>query len=199
MALFGFYFLTFLALFFALMVVLSRNPVYSVIFLVLTFFAIAGHYLLLNAQFLAMVHIIVYSGAIMVLFLYVIMMLNLNQVAEAQKSLISKLGAAVTAGLLLLVVVAAIRSSSMTAGAPGIGGTENPMDPTLGTVQRLGQVLFTDFLLPFEITSLLFLLAMVGAVLIGKKDNESPNAIEPGLETFKTVGSVDPSSSTLDN
>jgi len=174
MALLGFYFLTFLALFFALMVVLSRNPVYSVIFLVLTFFAIAGHYLLLNAQFLAMVHVIVYAGAIMVLFLYVIMMLNLNQVAEPQKNLISKLGAAVSAGLLLLVVVAAIRASSMSPGAPGIGGVNGiTADPTLGTVQRLGQVLFTDFLLPFELTSLLFLLAMVGAVLIGKKDTDS--------------------------
>ena len=74
-----FYFLSFLAILCGLMVVFSKNPVHSVLYLVITFFAIAGHYLLLNAQFLAAVHIIVYAGAIIVLFLSVIMLLNLNK------------------------------------------------------------------------------------------------------------------------
>ena len=74
-----FFFLTFVAIFSAILVVIDKNPVHSVLYLIVTFFALAGHYLLLNAQFLAAVHIIVYAGAIMVLFLYVIMMLNLNQ------------------------------------------------------------------------------------------------------------------------
>ena len=73
-----FFFLTFVAIFSAILVVIDKNPVHSVLYLIVTFFALAGHYLLLNAQFLAAVHIIVYAGAIMVLFLYVIMMLNLN-------------------------------------------------------------------------------------------------------------------------
>ena len=80
----GFGILSFLAIMFALMVVFSRSPVNSVLYLVLTFFCIAGHYLLLNAQFLAVVHVAVYAGAIMVLFLYVIMLMNLNQDTEPQ-------------------------------------------------------------------------------------------------------------------
>ena len=75
----AFYSLSFLAIFSGLAMILSRNPVHSVLYLIVTFFAIAGHYFLLNAEFLGAVHIIVYAGAIMVLFLYVIMMLNLNK------------------------------------------------------------------------------------------------------------------------
>jgi NADH-quinone oxidoreductase subunit J len=71
--------LSFMAIIFALLVVFSRNPIHSVLYLVLTFFCIAGHFLLMNAQFLAIVHIAVYSGAIMVLFLFVIMLMNLNK------------------------------------------------------------------------------------------------------------------------
>src|SRR5215212_8143238 len=81
-----FYFLSFVAILSALMVVISKNPIHSVLYLIITFFAIAGHYILLNAQFLAAVHIIVYAGAIMVLFLYVIMMLNLNKETEPHKT-----------------------------------------------------------------------------------------------------------------
>ena len=79
--------LSFMAIMCALMVVFSRNPVNSVLYLVLTFFCIAGHYLLLNSQFLAVVHIAVYAGAIMVLFLFVIMLMNLNQDTEPQKNI----------------------------------------------------------------------------------------------------------------
>ncbi|MFN7295143.1 MAG: NADH-quinone oxidoreductase subunit J, partial [Bacteroidota bacterium] len=93
MTLYIFYFLSFLAVLSAFMVVYSKNPVHSVLYLIITFFSIAGHYILLNAQFLAAVHVIVYAGAIMVLFLYVIMMLNLNKDTEAQKSNYLKLAA----------------------------------------------------------------------------------------------------------
>src|SRR5919112_3551256 len=92
-----FYFLAFLTLFAALGVVFSKNPVYSVLCLILTFFTLSGHYILLNAQFLAAVNIIVYAGAIMVLFLFVIMFLNMNKEDESHKSNLSKF-AAVTAG-----------------------------------------------------------------------------------------------------
>src|ERR1700749_1772427 len=104
--------LSFLAIMFALMVVFSRNPVNSVLYLVLTFFCIAGHYLLMNAQFLAVVHIAVYAGAIMVLFLFVIMLMNLNQDTEPQKTMFSKLVSAVVGGLLLIVLVGALRGTS---------------------------------------------------------------------------------------
>lgn len=157
-----FYFLSFLAIMFGLMVVLSKNPVNSVLYLVLTFFAIAGHYVLLNAQFLAAVHIIVYAGAIMVLFLFVIMLLNLNKETEPQKNIWLKLSAGVSAGLLLVVLVGSLK------GAESIIPL-NEFNPNIGLIENLGKTLFSDFLLPFEISSILLLAAMVGAVMLGKK------------------------------
>lgn len=147
---------------FGLMVVLSKNPVNSVLYLVLTFFAIAGHYVLLNAQFLAAVHIIVYAGAIMVLFLFVIMLLNLNKETEPQKNIWLKLSAGVASGLLLVVLVGSLK------GAESIIPL-NEFNPNIGLIENLGKTLFSDFLLPFEISSVLLLAAMVGAVMLGKK------------------------------
>lgn len=147
----------------ALSMVLSKNPVHSVLFLILTFFAIAGQYILLNAQFLAVVHIIVYAGAIMVLFLFVLMLLNLSKEAEPQKSSVWKLSAAITAGMLLVTMVGALRGGIEV----NIPATPNSQ---VGLVENLGKVLFTDFVVPFEIAGILFLAAMVGAVLVGKRD-----------------------------
>ncbi len=157
-----FYFLSFLAIMFGLLVVFSRNPVHSVLYLVLTFFAIAGHYILLNAQFLAVVHIVVYSGAIMVLFLYVIMMMNLNAESEPQKNVISKIIAAFAGGVMLVVLVGALKGADTLKQTQA--GTE------LGMVKTLGKVLFGEFLFPFEVSSILLLSAMVGAIMIGKKE-----------------------------
>ncbi len=145
----------------ALMVVFSKSPVYSVLYLVITFFCVACHYLLLNAQFLAAVHIIVYAGAIMVLFLYVIMLLNLNQRDEAHKRNLFRFAAVITAGLLMVVVVGSLR------GAEAARVTFDSSENT-GLVKNLGDLLFSDFLLPFEIVSILLLAAMVGAVMLGK-------------------------------
>src|SRR3982750_4494818 len=103
-----FWILSIVALFSALMVVISKNPVYSVLWLIVTFFSISGHYILLNAQFLAIVNIIVYAGAIMVLFLFVIMLMNLNKDTEPQKSRWLKIAGAIAGGSLLLVLVAAL-------------------------------------------------------------------------------------------
>lgn len=147
----------------ALLMVFSRNPVHSVLYLILTFFSIAGQYVLLNAQFLAVVHIIVYAGAIMVLFLFVLMLLNLNKDTEPQKSTRWKLSAAIAAGLLLVTLVGAMRGSIHVNTSPDANGQ-------VGLVENLGKVLFTDFVVPFEIAGILFLAAMVGAVLVGKRD-----------------------------
>ena len=160
-----FYFLSFLGIFCALLVVFSKNPVHSVLYLILTFFAIAGHYVLLNAQFLAAVHVIVYAGAIMVLFLYVIMLLNLNQETEPHKSNALKFAATICAGLLLLVMVGTLKGTDQMIVASR-GGEE------VGLVKGLGRVLFNDFLLPFEISSVLLLAAMVGAVMMGKPEKK---------------------------
>jgi NADH-quinone oxidoreductase subunit J len=147
----------------ALLMVFSKNPVHSVLYLILTFFVIAGQYVLLNAQFLAVVHIIVYAGAIMVLFLFVLMLLNLNADTEPQKSSMWKLSAGIAAGLLLVTLVGALRGSVQIM----VPQLENPQ---VGLVENLGKVLFTDFVVPFEIAGILFLAAMVGAVLVGKRD-----------------------------
>lgn len=148
----------------ALGVILSRNPVKSVLFLIATFFAISGHYVLMNAQFLAIVNIIVYAGAIMVLFLFVIMLMNLNTDAEPQKSRIIQMAAIVSGGALFLVLIAALRTVDQNGG--------NPIDASgdLGLIHQLGKALFSNFVLPFELSSILFLSAMIGAIVIGKKD-----------------------------
>ena len=157
-----FYLLSFLAIMFGLMVVISKNPVHSVLYLVLTFFAIAGHYVLLNAQFLAAVHIIVYAGAIMVLFLFVIMLLNLNKETEPHKSIWLKASATIASGLLLVVLVGSIKGAE-------IMQPTNKFNTNIGLIENLGRTLFNDFLLPFEVSSILLLAAMVGAVMLGKK------------------------------
>src|SRR5687767_12267289 len=95
-----FWFLSALALVSALMVLISRNPVHSVLWLIVVFFAISGHYVLLNAQFLAIVNLIVYAGAIMVLFLFVIMLMNLNSETEPQKNTWLKIAGAISGGSL---------------------------------------------------------------------------------------------------
>ncbi len=163
MTLYLFYFLSFLAILCGLMVVIEKNPIHSVLYLVITFFAIAGHYILLNAQFLAAVHIIVYAGAIMVLFLFVIMLLNLNKETEPHKSNIVKAAAVIASGLLLIILVGALK------GASALPAPETANEG-MGLVKNLGLVLFKQFLLPFEIASLLFLSAMVGAVMLGKRN-----------------------------
>jgi len=157
-----FWVLSIVTIFSALMVVTSKNPVYSVLWLIVTFFTISGHYILLNAQFLAVVNIIVYAGAIMVLFLFVIMLMNLGKETEPQKSKWLKLIGAVAGGCLLLVIVAALRNTEqqMTELATG----------DIGLIENLGKVLFNEYVVPFEISSILFLSAMVGAVVIGKKE-----------------------------
>ncbi len=161
-----FYFLSFFAFLCGLMVVFSKNPVHSVLYLVLTFFAIAGHYLLLNAQFLAVVHIIVYAGAIMVLFLYVIMLMNLNHDTEPHKNLYLKGAAVVAGGLLLLVMVGSLKGAETLT-------LMKPSHSEVGLIKNLGMVLFGEFLFPFEVASILLLGAMVGAVMLGKKDLKS--------------------------
>lgn len=153
--------LSLVAILSAVLVIFSKNPVYSVLYLIVTFFAIAGHYILLNAQFLAVVHVIVYAGAIMVLFLFVIMMLNLNKETETHKPAWVQIAAVIAGGIMMVTLVGALRGAEVAKVASH--------DTTIGLVGNLGKVLFTDFLVPFELSSILFLAAMVGSVMLGKK------------------------------
>jgi NADH-quinone oxidoreductase subunit J len=158
------YFLSGLTLLSALMVVLAKNPIHSVLYLVFTFFCISGHYVLLNAQFLMAVNIIVYAGAIMVLFLFVIMMFDLRKNQPESKSNLTKLAGSVVAGSLLVVLIALVRQNNfMTPKADGFVSQT-------GMVENLGKVLYSEYLLPFELVSILFFVAMVGAVLLGKRE-----------------------------
>ncbi len=158
-----FWFLTVMAIGCGLGVILSRNPVNSVLFLIATFFAISGHYIMMNAQFLAVVNIIVYAGAIMVLFLFVIMLMNLNADTEPQKNRLVQLAGIISGGALFLVVLAALKTTTVNTLEPG--------STDIGLIKNLGKTLFTQYVLPFEISSVLFLSAMIGAIVIGKKED----------------------------
>jgi NADH-quinone oxidoreductase subunit J len=146
----------------ALMMLLSKNPVKSILWLIVVFFAISGHYILLNAQFLAIVNIIVYAGAIMVLFLFVVMLMNLNTDSEPPRNYRLQLLGIISGGSLLLVILASLMKTDqqqlvlMKVGEAGL-------------IRNLGNVLFTNYVLPFEIASILFLSAMIGAVIVGKR------------------------------
>lgn len=159
-----FYFLSFLSILSALMVVFSKNPVHSVLYLILTFFSLSGHYILLNAQFLAVVNIIVYAGAIMVLFLFVIMFLNMKTESEKPLSWLMKLSGTLAGGLLLVIFVGVIKQ------ADRFVPSEVDFNSQVGLVENLGAVLYKDFLVPFELASVLFLAAMVGAVMLGRRE-----------------------------
>lgn len=158
-----FYFLSFSAILCACMVVFSKSPVHSVLYLILTFFCIAGHYLLLNAQFLALVHIIVYAGAIMVLFLFVIMLMNLNAETEPLKSALLKFVGVIAGGSLGLVLIASLKGAADVV-------AKNPANNQIGMIKALGLTLYKDYILPFEVASILFLIAMIGAVVLAKRE-----------------------------
>ncbi len=156
--------LAFLAVASALMVVISRNPIYSAIFLVVTLFCLAGIFLLLEAYFLAVVQIIIYAGAIMVLFLFVIMLLNLEREAKFlsisnPRILLISFLSMTFAGMMATLISDSV--DFFQNGAESVG--------ELGGTKSVGLSLFTDYLLPFEIASLLLLVALVGAVLLAKR------------------------------
>jgi NADH-quinone oxidoreductase subunit J len=146
----------------ALMVITSKNVIHSILFLIITFFCISGHYVLLNAQFLAIVNVIVYAGAIMVLFLFVVMLMNLNSDSEPQRNKYLLYGGTIAGASLLLVLVAALKTSNdMVQLKTG----------DVGLIKNLGKALFTNYVFPFEISSVLFLSAMIGAVIISKREH----------------------------
>lgn len=168
-----FWFLSVLAVVAAAGVVISKSPVYSVLWLIVVFFSISGHYILMNAQFLAIVNIIVYAGAIMVLFLFVIMMMNLNADAEPPKNIYLKAAGLISGMCLMIVFVAALTQSYDIKVHLTKGGN-------VGLIKNLGTALFKTYVIPFEISSVLFLSAMIGAIVIGKKDeSKSMNLQKP--------------------
>ena len=169
----AFYFLAFVTIFFAIMVITSKNPVHSVLFLVLTFFGISANYIfMLDATFVGIVNIIVYAGAIMVLFLYVIMLMNLNAEVEPLKSNIFRISGGIAGGALLLIIAAAIKQANIE-----IVNNKMLTNENIGSIKVLGRVLYTDYILPFEVASILFLIAMIGAVVLGRKEKPEPKVM----------------------
>ncbi len=149
----------------AFLTIYSKNPIHSALYLVICFFSIAGHYLLLNAQFLAVVHIIVYSGAIMILFLFTIMLMNLNKENEVHKPRFTRLGAIVSFILLCVVLLLIFRNSK-----PIPNDSYEVTGEDFQSIKVLGKVLLNEYMVPFEFASILLLVAMIGAVLLSKKE-----------------------------
>ena len=151
----------------SLMVILRKNPIHSALFLIVTFFCLGGVFLLLNAQFIAAIQVIVYAGAIMVLFLFVIMLLNVErEVASPSGHGWQKFWAFVLSVVIGVSLISVMSATVFT-------GKQGPFTPEVvneaGNSEVIGRLLFTDFLLPFEITSILLLAAIIGAVILSKK------------------------------
>ena len=144
-----------------LLVVLHRNPVTSAMFLVLAFFFMAGLFVLLEAYFIAIIQILVYAGAVMVLFLFVVMLLDIKAERQRRLKLFTFVGGVAVAGALgwkLMQVIGAVPAGAAKA--------------AVGTTEEVGKLLFTQYLLPFEVTSVLLLVAMVGVVVLSRRAKE---------------------------
>ncbi len=149
----------------SVLIVTRRNPVHSVLFMLLLFFHIAGLYLTLNAEFLAAIQMIVYAGAILVLFLFVVLLLNLKEELTVGRYIGSwPLGLSAALALLLMVLLSL---RSFIAGPEGRFSAEAIRAETNAKI--LGRVLFTEYLYPFEIVSVVLLVAIIGAIVLAKK------------------------------
>lgn len=147
-----------------ILTVTTKNPIHSVLYLILTFFSISGHYILLNAQFLAVINIIVYAGAIMVLFLFVVMIMNLNKEDKSFGKPFVITAASLGSAIFLVLGLMIIKRSDITTNNQilSVGGD-------IGLTEELGKALFSDYVIPFELASILFMGAMVGSILLSKK------------------------------
>ena len=159
-----FYILSAVTLATAFLTIVSKNPIHSAIYLVICFFSIAGHYLMFNAQFLAVVHIIVYSGAIMVLFLFTIMLMNLNEDEEPHKPILSKIAAVISFCLIAFILLATYIKAQPIIEEYTVLGEDYQ------SIKVLGKVLLNEYMIPFEFASVLLLVSMIGAVLLSKRE-----------------------------
>lgn len=161
-----FYILAAITLGTAFMTVTSRNPVNSAVFMILCFFSIAGHMLIIDAQFLAIVQVLVYSGAIMVLLIFTLMLMNLKKEDEPKKKILSRVAAAIAAGLTLVVVTAVLADSQIEI----YRQKSEKLD--FQSAKVIGDMLVNKYLVPFEFVSILLIAAMVGAVLVSQKSTK---------------------------
>ena len=164
----AFYTLAAFILGFAVLVVTTRDTVHSVLFLVLDFLFVAALYVLLGAQFLAAIQILVYAGGIVVLYLFVVMLVNLKRSPEAHADphRKTKLGFGLAAAVLAELALLAVRASDMPV-RPIVQAAEVPVT---GNTEVVGWMLYTSYLIPFEIASMLLLVAMIGAIVLAKRE-----------------------------
>jgi NADH-quinone oxidoreductase subunit J len=166
----AFYTLAALILGFAILVVTTKDTVHSVLFLVLDFLFVAALYVLLGAQFLAVIQILVYAGGIVVLYLFVVMLVNLKRPPEAygDPHRHTKLGMALAAAV--LVELGIIAAYGYARPAPSLPAAATMAMPVTGNTQQVGWMLYTNYLIPFEIASMLLLVAMIGAIVLAKRE-----------------------------
>jgi NADH-quinone oxidoreductase subunit J len=149
----------------SVMVVAVRNPIYSALSLLIMFFHVAGLYVTLHAEFLAAVQVIVYAGAILVLYLFVVMLLNLKQDERYHRQWPA------AAGVGSILAVEAAMLTLLKGGTPAVKAAAPEMAMGgLGNTEALGDVLYSTYLFPFEVASLILLVAMIGAIILAKKD-----------------------------
>ena len=162
-----FYTLAAFILGFGVLVIAARNTVHSALFLIANFLCVAVLYVALGAEFVAVIQVLVYAGGIVVLYLFVVMLVNLKRPPEAQvdRRRRSRLGFVLAAAVLAEITAILIYSAARATVTPTPGG----MLPA-GNTERVGLVLYTDYLIPFEVASVLLLVAMVGAILLARKE-----------------------------
>ena len=165
----AFYTLAAFILGFALLVVTTKDTVHSVLFLVLDFLFVAALYVLLGAQFLAAIQVLVYAGGIVVLYLFVVMLVNLKRPPEEYRDprRRSMLGIALSVAVLLELAAIAFYSRSNPAPPLAVGAAAMPVT---GNTEQVGWLLYTSYLIPFEIASMLLLVAMIGAIVLAKRE-----------------------------
>jgi NADH-quinone oxidoreductase subunit J len=164
----AFYTLAAFILGFAVLVVSTKNTVHSVLFLVINFLFVAALYVLLGAPFLAVIQVLVYAGGIVVLYLFVVMLVNLKRPPEAHQDphRHTAFGFWLAAAVLAELVAIGVYSSSIPARAP----TATAAMPVSGNTEQVGWLLYTSYLIPFEIASMLLLVAMIGAIVLAKRE-----------------------------
>ena len=168
-----FFFFGAISLIGAIAVISFRHPIYSALSLIVTFFAQAGLFILLGAHFVAAVQVIVYAGAIMVLFLFVIMLLNLGTLS-AKGAMSGKLkGFAVILGILLAIEGVYIAVNALN--DPAVASAETATESVNTTTYNIGELLFNKYLLPFEVTSLILLAALIGVIVLVKRESQNEN------------------------
>jgi NADH-quinone oxidoreductase subunit J len=153
---------------FAVLVVTTKDTVHSVLFLVLDFLFVAALYVMLDAQFLAVIQILVYAGGIVVLYLFVVMLVNLKRPPEAHHDphRLTKLGLGLAAAVLIELGVILLSGYMKAPAAVAAPATL----PVTGNTEQVGWLLYTSYLIPFEIASMLLLVAMIGAIVLAKRE-----------------------------